>query len=357
MNLSDIGWREGIRAESFEKYEQQGFRPGRVSLEHRGSYVVWTEIGEVPGVVSGRMYYEADGRGDLPVVGDWVAVQVLDEADPHAVIHAVLPRSSKISRKEAGGRTIEQPIAANIDTLVIVTGLDNDYNPRRVERYLALAQESGARPVVVLSKADLCEDIEDRIREIEQIVPGVVVFALSAMDGFGIENLKGFLAGGQTVALVGSSGVGKSTITNYLLGNDVIRTQEVRASDSHGRHTTTSRQMYRLPSGGLIIDTPGMRELQLWSDDGIDGAFADIAALARECRFSDCSHSDEPGCAVKRAIESGDLSEGRFENYAKMRRELDYLSQRQEQSAAMVERGKWKGIHKEIKRMKKSGEL
>lgn len=357
MKLTDIGWSEGVCAESFEKYKQQKLEPGRVSLEHRGSYVVWTGIGEIPGVVSGRMYYEADGRGDLPVVGDWVAAQVLDEADPHAVIHAVLPRFSKISRKEAGSRTIEQPIAANIDTLIIMTGLDNDYNPRRVERYLALAQESGARPVVVLSKADLCDDIEDRIREIEQIVPGAGVHAISAMDGYGIEQIERYFEAGQTVALVGSSGVGKSTITNYLLGNDVIRIQEVRASDNRGRHTTTSRQMYRLPGGGLIIDTPGMRELQLWSDDGIDDAFADIAELARECRFSDCSHNDEPGCAVKRAVESGRLSEGRFENYAKMRKELDYLNQRQEQSAAMVERGKWKGIHKEIKRMKRDGEL
>jgi len=353
LTLEDLGFDDEF-ADRFGAYASEGYRPGRISLEHKNLYTVLTGNDEMMAFPTGRMYYDALGREDLPVVGDWVAARIFDEQPPKAVIHAILPRRSKFSRKQAGKRIAEQPLAANIDTVFVVIGLDGDYSVRRVERYLTLAWESGAEPVVLLTKSDLCPEVEERLAEVEASAPGVPVHALSVIEQQGLEQLPRYLVRGKTVALLGSSGVGKSTILNHLLGREVQRTQEVREDDSRGRHTTTHRQMFVLPPGGLVIDTPGMRELQLWNaEGGLADAFSDISALAEGCRFADCRHENEPGCRVQEALSTGVLSEGRFESYRKLRKELSYLERKQDVEAAQIEKEKWKKIHKQIRQMEK----
>lgn len=352
MKLSDLGF-DSIFKSSFSEYEAEGYSPARISLEHKGHYIVFTEQGEMSAIPTGKMYYEADEKG-FPVVGDWVAVRILDEQPPHAMIHAVLPRKSKFSRKEPGSRVVEQAVAANVDTAFIVVGLDHNFRARRIERYLTLAWESGAEPVVLLTKADVCDDVDDKLNAAIASAPGVPVHALSVYENQGLEQLTGYLSQGRTIALLGSSGVGKSTIINHLLGREIQRVQEVRDMDSRGRHTTTSRQMFILPSGALMIDTPGMRELQLWNaDEGLGEAFSDIESLAADCRFTDCSHSDEPGCRVREALETGELDPARFESYRKLQKELNYLERKQDMGAAQAERSKWKKIHKQIRHFSK----
>lgn len=354
MTLANLGF-DASFADAFEPYASAGYAPGRISLEHKNLYAALTEYGEIPAFPAGRMYHAAASQEELPVVGDWAALQVLDEQSPKAVIHGILPRKSKFSRKQAGKRIAEQPIAANIDTVFVVIGLDGNFSLRRVERYLTLTWGSGAAPVVLLTKSDLCSDVEARVAEVMASASGAAVHALSVVDGSGLESLTAYLASGKTVALLGSSGVGKSTIINHLLGADVQHTQEVRDMDSKGRHTTTHRQMFVLPSGGMVIDTPGMRELQLWdADEGLSGAFVDVEALAQQCRFGDCRHESEPGCRVREALECGQLDVARFENYLKMQKELRFLERKQDQGNARIEREKWKAIHKQIKQLYKN---
>ena len=299
-------------------------------MQSHGVYRLLSELGEHAAERAGRLRHESDPV-DHPAVGDWVAAEL--RPDGSGTIHAVLRRRSKFSRKEASGpsdRAREQVVAANVDTVFLVTALGRDLNTRRIERYLTMAWESAAAPVIVLTKTDLRPDHTAELAAVEAVAFGVPVHATSAVTGDGLDQLEPYLGGGWTVALLGSSGVGKSTLVNRLAGHDVLATREVRA-DERGRHTTTHRELVPLPSGALLLDTPGMRELQLWdASDGLEQAFADVAELAAQCRFADCSHRAEPGCAVRAALADGRLARERWESYEKLQRELEALAVRQD---------------------------
>ncbi|TLS52288.1 ribosome small subunit-dependent GTPase A [Paenibacillus antri] len=326
--LERYGWNE-TREAAFASSRAKGWTPGRVSLEHKRMYRIWTENGELLAELSGKLRFEALGRDDLPAVGDWVAVSARDE-EGKATIHGVLPRTSKFSRKTAGGETTEQIVAANVDTVFLVSSLNLDFNPRRLERYLLLAWESGANPVIVLTKADLCPDPAPYLEQAEAIGLGVPVCAVSAETGEGMDAIRAYVTRGRTAALLGSSGVGKSTLANALLGEARLAVAGIREDDARGRHTTTHREMFALPSGGLLIDTPGMREIQLWDvGQGLSETFEDVVAVASGCRFGDCRHEREPGCAVREALRAGTLSEGRYRNYRKMEAEAAYAARKE----------------------------
>jgi ribosome biogenesis GTPase len=286
------------------------------------------------------MLHGAVWRSDLPAVGDWVATRVWPE-EGKATIHAVLPRKSVFSRKVAHSRTEQQVVAANVDTVFLVSGLDRDFNVRRIERYLTLAWESGATPVIVLNKTDLCSDVAHFVADVESVAVGVPIHPVSAKENQGLDSLRRYLAPGETVALLGSSGVGKSTLLNTLLGTERQRTAPVRERDQRGRHATAHRELVFLPGGGMLIDNPGMRELQMWTDDeALAETFDDITLLAARCRFRDCRHDSEPGCAVREAIENGTLDEARLRSYWRLQREIRHLETRRDQKARLVERAK-----------------
>ncbi len=347
MNLQHLGW--NARTESlFLPHREAGLVPARVSREDRDRYEVLDGSGARSAGLAGRLRHEARTRAELPAVGDWVALR--PGAASSAVIEAVLPRTGAFTRKVAGDRAEEQVVAANVDTLFLVAGLDHDFNPRRLERYLAAAWECGAEPVVVLNKADLAADPAARVAETGAVAPGAAVVALSALAREGLDGLARWLVPGRTVALLGSSGAGKSTLVNALLGEERLATGAVRADDSRGRHTTTHRQLVPLPSGALLLDTPGMRELQLWAGgESLDGAFPEIAALAEGCRFRDCRHEREPGCAVLAAAESGALDADRLASWRKLQKELEWLARRTDARARAEEEAKWKAIHQSMK--------
>lgn len=327
--LEDLGWNSHFE-ESFKAYGEQGYSAGRVALEYQGIYRVLAQEGELLAEVTGRLRHQAAGREDFPAVGDWVALGLLPN-QKRALIHAILPRTSKFSRKAAGQTAEEQIVATNIDVVFLIQGLDKDYNLRRLERYLALALESGSRPVIILNKADLADDLPERIREVERVARDVPVHAVCAKLEQGLEQIKQYVGPGVTAAFLGSSGVGKSTLINRLLGRERQKVNEVRASDDRGRHTTRHRELIVLPEGGLLIDTPGMRELQLLDvDEGLADTFADIEAIARDCYFRDCTHTREPDCAVRAAIEEGILDAARLENYRKMQSEIERLESRRD---------------------------
>lgn len=348
MNLKQIGFDSHFETE-FNHLAAEGLIPGRVALEHKRMYRVWTEEGELLCEVSGKYAFAAGSREDYPAVGDWVAVKPRT-GEQKGTIQALLPRKGKFSRKMAGNTTEEQIVAANVSTIFLVNSLNDDLNLRRIERYLLLAWESGANPVIILAKADLCEDADEKKSLVESISMGVPVIPVSVMSESGIAELRPYIGQGSTVALLGSSGVGKSTLTNYLMGKEVQKVQEIREDDDKGKHTTTHRELFILPDGGVLIDTPGMRELQLWNtENGLSESFSDIEALADSCRFRDCSHEDEPGCAVRRSIQDGALEESRLASYKKLQRELAYLDRRMDKKAQSDEKKKWKSIHKQIK--------
>ncbi|HLV60862.1 MAG TPA: ribosome small subunit-dependent GTPase A [Fredinandcohnia sp.] len=320
MDLRLLGWDEEWER-AFAEAAEEGAYPARVALDYQHIYRLYTPKGEKLGRIEGRMRHVAATREGFPAVGDWVVARDAPVGD-EAVIEAVLPRRSRFLRKAAGKAHVPQVVAANIDVLFIVVGLDHDFNPRRIERYLVTAYDSGARPVVVLNKADLWDEVDDFLEMAEEVAPGVPVLPVSARTGQGMEALRPYLAPGKTVAFVGSSGVGKSSLVNRLLGEERQKVAEVRASDSRGRHTTRHRELLVLPDGALLVDTPGMRSLQLWeASEALDEAFADIAALAADCRFKDCTHEAEPGCAVRAAIEEERLDPERFENYKRLKLE------------------------------------
>jgi len=334
MTLSTLGWDEFFE-NAFEPYERAGLIPGRVAVRHHGPVELYTERGRLGGIPAGRL---EDG---LPAVGDWVAARPL-EGERKALIEAVLPRRSAFTRKEAGSRTAEQIVAANVDAVFLVSAFGRDLNPRRIERYLTGAWESGASPVIVLNKLDVAVDADVEAAPIEAVALGVPVLRLSAETGEGLDALDEHLGPGRTAALLGSSGVGKSTLVNRLAGAELLATAAVRADDERGRHTTTRRELVVLPQDrGLLLDTPGLRELQLWAEeDSLDTTFSEISELAARCRFNDCAHEGEPGCAVRAALDNGSLASDRFESYQKLKRELHWLEVRQDARLQADERKK-----------------
>lgn len=351
MKLENLGWNT-FYSEAFESYKSGNYIVGRVALEHKNSYRIYTEHGDLLAEISGKMNFQASGREDYPAVGDWVVVQPRVE-EGRATIHGILPRKSKFSRKNAGNTVEEQIIATNIDTVFLVNALNKDFNIRRIERYLTLAWESGANPVIILSKADLCDDIDEKLLQVESIAFGVPVHIISSLHGTGFDSIFPYLQNGKTVALLGSSGVGKSTIINHLVGNEVLKVQEIREDDDKGKHTTTHRELIMLPNGGCMIDTPGMRELQLWdSNEGLSDTFKDIEDLGSQCYFSDCMHQNEPNCAVQNAIDEGTLDYGRYQSYIKLQKELAYLARKEDQRAQIAEKERWKKIHKAVRQKK-----
>ena len=337
MRLSELGWDEALAAQ-FAPHEKAGVQPGRVAIEFNHNYRVYVDDGEIDAVAAGRLKHHADSRADLPAVGDWVAVRKRPDED-RGSIQAVLPRRSKFSRRAAGNVTDEQVVAANADVVFLVMALDDDFSVRRLERYLLLARESGAAPVVLLTKPDLADDVPARVADVMTVAGDLPVHVLSPKFSQGLEHVRAYLGTGRTGALLGSSGVGKSTIINRLVGDEVQKTREVREADSKGRHTTRHRELVPLPGGGLIIDTPGMRELQLWdAGEGVREAFDDIESLASECYFSDCRHRGEPRCAVKAAVEAGRIPSERYESYLKLQAELAHLATQQDERARLEEK-------------------
>ncbi|MBC8376485.1 MAG: ribosome small subunit-dependent GTPase A [FCB group bacterium] len=349
MSLEDYGWDE-TWAEKLAQAEDNRGIPARVISAHRSEYKVHTGETDISAKAAGRLYHAPFRQTELPAVGDWVVVDDTDVSGK-AIIRGVLPRKSTFSRKVAGKNSNEQVMATNLDTVWIVSTFGTDLNPARLERYVALVVESGARPVIILAKADLEELTEPIIESIQERIPNVPIYAVSAKAQTGLNNLSQYIAPGQTIALLGSSGVGKSTLINHFVGHELLHTAKVREKDGKGRHTTTHRELIFLPTGGLLLDTPGMRELQLWQqDDNLDKSFSDIDDIAVECRFSDCSHETEPGCAVIASVESGDLSEERFNNYRKLKKELTYLERKVDAGAERAEKERWRAVSKEQRR-------
>jgi ribosome biogenesis GTPase len=337
LNLEELGW-DAFFADAFEPHGKNNLIPARVSARHHGPCELFTELGPMGGLPSGKLSDE-----ELPAVGDWVAVRPVP-GEKKAMIEAVLPRRTSFTRKEAGTRTVTQVIAANVDTVFVVTAFGFDLNPRRLERYLTSAWDSGATPVIVVNKSDLADDPEAELLEVEPVVMGVPVHSVSAVTEAGLEALEPYLGLGLTIALLGSSGVGKSTLVNHFAGRELLATSATSAG-GRGRHTTSHRELVPLPSGAVLLDTPGMRELQLWADEEVlDTTFGEISELAARCRFSDCSHEQEPGCAVREALSTGALAEERFTSYRKLQRELRALEIRKDnrlRSEARKERARF----------------
>ena len=343
--LHYLGWTDS-RTTEFEPHAANGHSPARVAAQHRGAYVVLSELGELRAEAAGRLAHEALGTGDLPAVGDWVAIAARPD-EGAATIHAVLSRLTKFSRKVALGASQEQVLAANVDAVFLLMSLNEDFNLRRLERYVATAWESGAQPVIVLTKTDLCPEYALRVIEVEAIAFGLPVHAISNLTGDGLDLIRAQLEPGRTIALLGSSGVGKSTLVNTLAGEELLATRPIREDDGEGRHTTTHRQLVLLPGGGLVVDTPGLRELQLWdSSEGFGETFSDVEELMLRCRFNDCAHRTEPGCAVRAALATGELDLGRWESYTKLQRELAHLERRLSKRLQSEAKKRWIKAHK-----------
>ena len=352
MNITHLGWNSYFQTEFDEFAGGNGFLPARITRQNKHNYDVLCEKGGLTAEVSGAFSYLAESSADFPTVGDWVVVNAI-EGENKAIIHKLLPRRSSFTRKAAGIETEAQILASNIDTVFVVAGLDRDFNPRRIERYMTLIRNSGAEPVILLNKADLCDDPQARASEIEEIMPDVPVHYLSAVCDEDLSRIDELIPTGKTGTMLGSSGTGKSTIINRLLGEDILATSETSDAVGKGRHTTTWRELILLPSGGIVIDTPGLREVQLWADeDDLSVTFEDIEELAAKCRFRNCRHLSEPGCAIIQAIEDEILDNGRLQNYHKMKREIRFLTARKEQRV-MISKSRGKALSKFSRQRKK----
>lgn len=349
MNLKMYGWNQHLEETPLNL--ESGQSVGRIISEYKGQYKLITEQGEYLAEVSGKLRHQAGVREDFPAVGDWVVVR--ERPSEHkATIDRILPRFSKFSRKAAGVTTVEQIVAANIDTVFLVMALNHDFNIRRLERYLTMAWDSGASPVILLTKADLCPDLKTKIAEVEEIAFGVPIISVSALLDNGKDQFADYLGSGKTAVFLGSSGAGKSTLTNWLCGEDIQLVNTVRSDDDRGRHTTTNRELIVLPQGGVIIDTPGMRELQLWTacEGSLDHSFSDIEGLTAKCRFHNCTHHNEPGCEVQNALRDGRLTKERYNSYLKLQRELAFVRRKTDVQERLKEKARWKKIHMDMRR-------
>lgn len=355
MNLEKLGWNNYFE-EEFRVYFNKGLIAGRIVSQQKNNYLLHYEKGIIAAKLAGKFRYNVAYSKDLPAIGDWVAVQLI-EGSTQGIIQGVLPRKNCFARKQpiSGGRKIrngiivgghieEQVVASNIDTAFIVSGLDGNFNITRIERYITLAYNSGVNPVIILNKADACNNIDEYKTKVNDIAIGIPIFCISAISNIGMEVFKEYLSYGKTVVFFGSSGVGKSTIINYLLGEEKQKTGSVSSANGKGRHTTTSKELFYHDSGAMIIDTPGLRELQLWGDEnGVEESFKDVASLAGNCKFKDCNHDKEPGCAIKQAIEDGIISQERFESYIKQLGEIKRLSKEKRQYEIFKDRKSKRG--------------
>ncbi len=354
MNINECGWNDQL-AKDFHSLFKPPLLPARIAAQYKSHYSIVHESGEARATLAGRFLHNTPRDADLPAVGDWVAVTKADE-ESKAVIHGLLPRRSKFSRTapdlEQRSGTAEQVLVANIDLALILSSLNEEFSLRRIERYLTMVWNGGAVPLLVLTKVDECADRSEFLEAIGDIAMGVPVLLTSAVQGEGLDALREYLKPGRTAVMLGSSGVGKSTLMNALMGRDVTEVAAISDYKDRGRHTTTHRQLYLLPQGSIIIDTPGLREIHLWSDEeGFGRTFQDIEELAASCRFSDCRHGEEPGCAVQLAIVNGELNEGRLRSFHKLQREIAYQENRISASTARREERKRSKLYKEHRKM------
>jgi ribosome biogenesis GTPase len=350
--LQKWGWNPSLE-EKFNYLKDQKLKPGRIVLESRHLYEIETEKGRVKARVSGHFMYTALNRSEYPTIGDWVALNMENDK---AVIEKLIERKSSFSRKRPGVEVEEQIIAANIDYLFLVFALDGgrNFTAGALERFLTESWDSGATPVVLLNKTDLCDDPGRFLKEAGTLSPGVDVYLTSALSGEGLDSIGKYLKPGKTIAFTGFSGVGKSALINKLCGFELMKTGELRHGDLKGKHTTTRKELILMDNGAILIDSPGIKELQLWgNEETLSQSFEDIMSLAELCRFSDCSHSGEPGCAVQNALSSGTLEQRRFENYLQMRKELQYLESKKDIRSVLEEKAKGKKFSKMVKNMKR----
>ena len=335
--LAEIGWDSFFQQAWDELFADSGLTPARISSSLRGAFILWTADGEVEAPARPKLFRRA---GSKLCTGDWVALRT----DP-LVVEAGLPRKTKVARKAPGTETVEQVLGANVDVLFLVQGLDRDFNVRRIERYMTIAWDSGAQPVIVLNKADLCNDIAARVAEATEAGKGAPVVPVCALTGQGVDELLSYLTPGKTAALIGSSGVGKSELTNRLAGGDIREVGAVREADGRGRHTTVGRELIQTPQGWLLMDLPGIREVQPSSEGGVEQTFPEVEALIAQCKFSNCSHKNEPGCAIRAGLASGELERSRYENYCKVQRDLAVLSQKKDDRQAGEAKQQMRKIH------------